>query len=402
MAPSERVSRARRQLRMDPATLLVHADEDASETALAPPIHQTVPFAATSAEDFKIRNTRALEKRSYRRYGNPNEEGLESVVASLENAEAALTTAAGMGAISTTLLALLRTGDHVVAQQSMYGGTLSLLRTLAPRVGIDVTFVDQTNPTAFHKAITDRTKVFLLETPSNPLLQLTDVREASTIARQRGIVTVVDNTIATPVNQQPLDLGADLVVHSVTKGISGHSDVLAGMVLGKKPLVEEIWETHILLGSVVSPFDAWLALRGARTLAMRARWQEDVALAAAAFLEQHDAIQTVNYPGLSNHPQHRLAMEQMTGFGGVLSFELAGGYEAGERLIQELRLPAHSSSLGGFRSLVVQPAALWGGSLSLEELDQAGVPVGLVRLAVGLEHATDLIADLDQALTKIC
>lgn len=380
-------------------TLLLHAHADADgESAIAPPIYQGVPFSAQSAAQFAEMARQPRHDRFYRRYGNPTQSRLEAIVAALEGAESGLATASGMGAISTAFLAFLSHGDHVVAQRSMYGGTLSLLQSLAPRFGIEATLVDQTDPSAFEQAVTARTRLIMVETPSNPLLQLTDIEAVVELARSRGILTLADNTVATPVNHRPLDQGVDLVMHSVTKTLSGHSDVLGGILLGRRELIDRVWETHVVVGSVISPLDAWLSLRGLQTLSMRAERQSRNALAVARFLEPHPAVAKVNYPGLESHPQHDLAKRQMRSYGGLLSFEPRGGYEAAEDLISALRIPARSASLGGARSLVVQPAAMWAQDLTPDQIAQAGVAPGLVRLAVGLESADDLIADLEQGL----
>ncbi|TCO54101.1 trans-sulfuration enzyme family protein [Actinocrispum wychmicini] len=385
---------------MDLATLLAHADADPAEAALAPPIYQVANFAAESADEFTSMNS-GRHDRFYRRFGNPSQARLEQVMAAAEGAEAGLATASGMGAVTTTLLALVGAGDHVVAQQSMYGGTLSLLQDLAPRLGIEVTLVDQTDVAAFERAIGPRTKLVMLETPSNPLLRLTDIQAVTAIAQDRGILTFADNTVATPVNHRLVELGVDLVMHSVTKAVSGHADVLAGIVLGRRELIDRIWRTHTMAGSVIGPFDAWLALRGLRTLAMRVQRQNATAQAVARFLAEHPAVRQVNYPGLASHPQHDLAVRQMTGFGGLMSLELRGGAPAAERFIDGLGLPVRSSSLGGFRSTVVRPAAMWEQELTEQQLAAAGVPAGLVRYAVGLESEVDLIADLDRALAAV-
>ncbi|WP_222720778.1 trans-sulfuration enzyme family protein [Actinomadura sp. HBU206391] len=380
-------------------TLLVHADADDGESAIVPPIYQSVPFSAASAEEFAKVSTTPRAERFYRRYGNPTQARLEAVMATIEGAEAGLATASGMGAVSTTVLSLVAGGDHVVAQRSMYGGTLSFLQEVAPRLGIEVTLVDQTDTRAFERAVRPNTKLIMLETPSNPLLQITDVEAVTGIARDHGILTFADNTVATPVNHRPLDQGVDLVMHSITKSVSGHSDVLAGIVLGRSDLIDRIWQTHTLIGAVISPHDAWLALRGLRTLAMRVEHQNRTALALARFLDDHPAVAKVNYPGLAGHPQHDVAKRQMRGHGGLLSFELRGGYDTAERFIAALGVPARSPSLGGVRSLVVQPAAMWEHELTEEQLSEAGVPPALVRFAVGLEAETDLIADLERGLT---
>lgn len=379
-------------------TLLLHADAEVGESAIAPPIYQSVPFSAASAEEFAKLSSASRPARFYRRYGNPTQARLETIMAAIEGAEAGLATASGMGAVSTTVLSLVGNGGHIVAQRSMYGGTLSLLQQVTPRMGIEATLVDQTDTGAFERAIRPNTKLIMLETPSNPLLHITDIEAVTRLARDHGILTFADNTVATPVNQRPLQRGVDLVMHSISKSVSGHSDVLAGVVLGRSDVIDRIWQTHTLIGSVISPHDAWLALRGLRTLAMRVERQNCTALALARFLDDHPAVANVNYPGLPGHPQHDLAKRQMHGYGGLLSLELRGGYGAAESFIAALRIPARSASLGGVRSFAVQPAAMWGQELTEEQLAEAGVPPSLVRFAVGLEAETDLIADLERGL----
>jgi len=390
---------------MDPSfaleTLLTHADLDPEELGIAPPIHQSVNYSAASMEEFDALNDQPRPERYYRRYGNPTQARLERVMAAIEGAESALATASGMGATTTTLLTLLSAGDHVVAQESMYGGTLSLLRDTLPRFDITATLIDQSDTAAFEKAITARTKLIMIETPSNPLLRLTDIDAVAALARAHSILTFADNTVATPVNQRPLEQGVDLVMHSVTKAVSGHADVQAGVVCGRDELIERIWQAHIQVGSVISPFDAWLALRGLRTMSLRVERQNQCAQAVAEYLALHPAVRVVNYPGLADHPQHDLAKRQMRGYGSLLSFELRGGQKAAERLIPFLRIPVRSPSLGGTRSTLVRPAAMWSNELTAQQLAEAGVPGGLIRFAVGLEHERDLIADLDRGLATL-
>lgn len=381
-------------------TLLLHADADADDVAgaVAPPIHTAVPYSAATAERFEEMESTPRHERFYRRYGNPTQARLERAIAAAEGAEAALATASGMGAISTTLLALLSAGDHVVAQTGMYGGTLTLLRDLAPRIGVEVTLVDQTDTAAFERALRPATRLIMVETPSNPLLRLTDLAAVAALARERGVLTLADNTVATPVNQRPLDHGVDLVVHSVTKSLSGHSDVLAGAVAGPAGLIERVWRTHLAVGAVVSPHEAWLALRGLRTLVMRVERQNANALAVARFLRDHPAVAAVNHPGLPDHPQHELAARQMRGYGVLLSFEPSGGAAAAERFLGALTLVRRAASLGGLHTLAVRPAAMWAAGMSDEELAAAGVPPALIRVAVGVENPGDLVADIDRAL----
>jgi cystathionine beta-lyase/cystathionine gamma-synthase len=258
--------------------------------------------------------------------------------------------------------------------------------------------VDQTDAEAFARALRPETKLMIVETPSNPTLALTDLAAVAALARARGIITLADNTFASPVNQRPRELGIDLVVHSATKYLGGHSDLIAGAVAGPKELVDRIWEISIVLGACASPFNAWLLLRGLRTLPLRVERQCATALALARYLESHPAVARVHYPGLASHPQHALAKRQMKAFGGVLSFELVGGYHAARRFVTALQLATQAVSLGGVETLAVHAASVWEGSLTPEQIEQAGVSPALVRLAAGLESAADLIVDVDRAL----
>jgi methionine-gamma-lyase len=344
--------------------------------------------------------TEPLHAGFYTRYGNPTTRAFEDAMAGLEGGEAALATASGMGAIVATLMAFASQGDHVVAQRVLYGGTMGLLQNIAPRLGIEVSFVDQTNPSAFASAVRPTTRLIVLESPSNPMMRLTDLRAMADLAGSAGVTTLIDNTIASPINQRPLELGVDLVVHSATKYISGHSDISAGILVGSKTKIASIWEKAYILGSTLDPFAAWLALRGLRTLPLRVARHNETAMQVAAFLAQHQRVEKVHYPGLIDHPQHDLARQQMKGFGGVLSFEVAGGAKAAETVVAGLRLAHRSASFGSFSTLVVHPAAMWAGMMNAEQLREADLPPSLVRLGVGLESADALIKDLDQALAN--
>jgi methionine-gamma-lyase len=380
-------------------TLLLHADRELNRTAaVAPPIFQTATFRGLSADDFAHRAGEPRHPEFYTRYGNPTLAQAEKVLATLEGAESALVTASGMAAVTSAVLTFAHQEAHVVAQTNHYGGILNLLRDLLPRFGVEVSQVDQRDPAQFEKAIRPNTKLMLLESPSNPVMALTDLRAVGSIARQHGVLTIIDNTFATPLNQRPLEMGIDLVFYSATKYFGGHSDLIAGAVLGSGALVHKIWNCHVMLGAVLGPFDAWLLLRGLRTLALRVRQHNDNALALARFLETHRAVKVVHYPGLESHPQHELACRQMTGFGGMLSVELRGGYDAAERLLNNLQLPSRAASLGGVESLVVHPASNFLHYMSLEESEKIGIAPGLVRISVGVEAVGDLIADFDQAL----
>jgi cystathionine beta-lyase/cystathionine gamma-synthase len=369
--------------------------------ALAPPIYQTSSFRALSNEEFARLAVEPRNDHFYTRCGNPTLSETEAVIADLEGGESALLTGSGMAAITTAVLTFVESGDHVVAQRNHYAGTTSLVRDFLPRYGVEVSVVDQTDVAAFENALKPNSKLLVLETPSNPLMILTDLTKLCAIAKQRGLLTIVDNTFATPINQRPLLFGADLVVHSGTKYLGGHSDVSAGAIVGSSSLLAKVWEAFLLLGPVLGPIDAWLLLRGLRTLPVRIERQNRSALAISEFLAGHPKVERVNYPGLDSHPQRDLARSQMSGFTGILSFVLKGKDDAAQRLIAGLRLIAHASSFGGVESLVVSPTIMESHLMSKEQFALAGVRPSLLRLSVGLENKQDLIADLEQALEEV-
>lgn len=380
-------------------TQVIHGDDGIEETLdIAPPVHLTSTFAAAGAEAFARMATESRHPGYYTRYGNPTVARAEAIVAGLEGAGAALMTATGMGAISTTALALVKQGDHVVAQKNHYMGTTKLLDALLAKFGVSTTLVDQTDIAAFAGSITDCTSLIVVETPANPTLQLTDLNAIAGLARERGIVTLADNTLASPVNQRPLDHGINLTVHAGTKYLGGHHDLLAGVVAGSKDLIDRIWDASIVIGATASPFDAWLMLRGLRTLPLRVCQHNETGQTVAEFLAGHDRIEQVFYPGLKSHPHHELAKRQMQGFGGVMSFAVEGGYAAAQSVMARLNLVRQAVSLGGFESLAVHAAAMWEGTLGEAGAIAAGVQPNLIRLSVGLEHADDIIEDLEQAL----
>lgn len=366
---------------------------------IAPVLHQTSTFRACDDASFITMASTPRHSTYYTRDGNPTVAQVEELIAMLEGAEACLLTASGMGAMSTAVLALTRQGDHVVAQRSHYMGTTQLMSEVLPRFGVEVTVVDQTDPDALEKAVSPNTRLIVIETPANPLLTLTDLVHVSSIAHRHRSLTLCDNTIGTPVNQRPLALGIDLIIHSATKFLGGHHDLMAGAIVGSKSLVEQIWRSHVVFGSVADPFSAWLLMRGLRTLPLRVQRHNATARQVADYLSQHPKVQRVHYPGLASHPQHALATRQMPGgFGGLLSFELAGGYTAANRFINSMSVPARAVSFGGFESLATQPAAMWAGSVGAEAAAAAGIAPGLIRFAVGLEHPDDLLNDLERTL----
>jgi len=382
-------------------TLAIHADQQLNETgALAAPIYQTSTFVAHSSDEFAEMATEPQHPRFYARYGNPTHAQAQAVIAALEGADSALLTGSGMGAVTTLALSLLETGSHVVAQKVHYGGIISLFDKLLSKFGVVTTFVDQTDPDAFAAALRPNTQLIVIETPTNPLMLLTDLRAIAALGRAHGITTVVDNTFATPINQRPLDLGIDLVLHSATKYLGGHHDLIAGVIVGNKQQIERLWHTSLMVGATLNAFDSWLLLRGLRTLRLRVERHNLNALAIARALAAHPMVKCVHYPGLESHPQHALACAQMSGFTGMLSFELAGDYKITGRFMDGLQLVGRAASLGGVHTLAVQPAAMLAAVLSEEQFRERGVLPSLVRLSVGLESPEDILKDILRALER--
>ena len=386
-------------------TQAIHAGEartsatEKSGIPLLPPIYQNSTFrfttAAECAEAFRDEESGYV----HTRWGNPTQEVLEKKLAVLEAGEAALATASGMGAVSTALLTALANGGHVVAMENLYSATFQILNEELPRFGIETTFVNATDTTQIERAIRTDTKVLYLESPTNPLLKLIDLRTAAEIAKAHRVTSIIDNTFATPCGQQPIALGIDVVVHSMTKYLSGSGAVIAGAIIGQKEFVTRAKEGALRnFGAVISPFNAWLTLHGLTTLPLRFARHCENAARIAAFLESHPAVAWVRYPGLSSHPQHKLAKHQMEAFGGMITLELKGGQTAGEHLVDRLQLCSLAVSLGDVRTLVCHPASTTHSHVPAEIRQQIGVTDGLVRISVGLEDADDIIADLEQAL----
>jgi len=383
-------------------TKAIHISREFNSThAVSAPIWQTSTFSADSAEHFVEIAGAVKPAEFYTRYGNPTHEQTEATIAALEGGESALLTASGMAAIFTAAMCFLEKGDHIVAQRNLYANTSVLFSDVLSRWGIECTFVGQTETEQFAANILPNTKLIYLETPTNPLMQITDLRAVAEIAQERGIMTIVDNTFATPINQKPIELGIDAVIHSATKYLGGHCDLTAGAIVGSREFIERAWRFHVVSGAALGPFDSWLLLRGLRTLGLRIERHNQNALAIARFLEQHPKVERVYYPGLESHAQYQLARKQMSGFTGVLSVELKGGYEAAARFIASLKLGIYAASLGGFETLLVHPAAMWNKTLTAEQRQAMGVGDGLVRISIGLEDEADLIADFTQALETI-
>ena len=382
-----------------PATIALRADLPLSDDgAVAPAICQSVSYVANGPEDFAGRAVGAQESRFYGRHGNPTAERLAKVIADLEGAEDGMILSSGMGAITTAVLSFVSQGEHVVAQTRHYSATASFLTRFLPRCGVGVTFVDHTQPDAFAAAVRDNTKLMILESPVNPLLSLTDLRSVTDVARANDVVTLCDNTFASPMNQRPLEFGVDIVAHSATKYIGGHHDLLAGAVVGSEAHINRIWDTSMDLGPIAAPFDAWLALRGIRTLKPRTDLHNANALRVAKWLEAAPGVSNVRYPGLPSHPQHDLARAQMSGFGGVLAFDIDSGFDTAAKFVDALALCLNAPSLGGVDTLVVQPAVMFKARMTTDEIRDQGISPGTIRMSVGLEDIDDLIGDIDQAL----
>lgn len=383
-------------------TAVLHSDGGLStDTAVVAPIHYSATFRADTPEQFAEMATTPRSPGFYTRYGNPVNKRVEAILAELEGTETALLTGSGMGAISTTILALVSAGDHVIAQKRLYMSTSKLFSEILPRYGVEVSFFDQTDLNELKALIRPNTRLIMLETPVNPTLTITDLRGVAALARNHDILTIADNTFASPLNQKPHALGIDIVLHSATKYLGGHSDIMAGAICCSAVLAEKIWAMHVTLGAVLSPMDAWLLLRGLRTLSLRVERINHNALALAAWLEQHPGVEAVFYPGLPSHPQHALACQQMTGFGAVIAYSIRGGYAATSKFVSALQLATHAVSLGGVETLVVHTAAMWSGSMDEAQMKAAGIEPNFVRMSVGVEHVEDLKTDLAQALATL-
>ena len=366
--------------------------------AVSAPIWQSATFEFERPEEVAEAAIAQEPETFYTRYGNPNFSAVAAAVAALEGGEAALVTGSGMGAIMLVFMGTLKSGDHIVAQKAHYVGTMKALQHWLPRYDIEVTLVDQTDANGFEAALLPNTRLIYVETPTNPTLAITDLAGVAALARERGITTCIDGTFATPINQRPIEHGIDLVVHSATKYLGGHSDVTAGVVVGDKERIDALWKTLIVYGMILHPFEAWLLARGIQTLPFRIERHNNNATAVAEFLESHSGVSRVYYPGLQSHPQHELATKQMDGFGGMVVFELDGGFDAARDFAARLKLARLAVSLGGTQTLIVHAASMIHAHLSPEERAAAGISDNLIRVSVGLEDAGDIMADLDQAL----
>jgi cystathionine beta-lyase/cystathionine gamma-synthase len=379
------------------ATKQIHAgvEPDPVTGSILTPIYQTTTYVQPSVDEYLAKGY------SYSRAGNPTVRALEMKLTTLEGGADCTCFSTGMAAIQAVLQAFLNAGDHAVVSDVAYGGTYRLCTKVFSRFGVEFTFADTSSPENVRESLRENTRLILTETPANPTLKLTDIAAISEIARERGILHAVDNTFLTPYFQRPLDLGADLAVHSTTKYIDGHNATVGGAVVGKTTeLDEQLRFIQVASGTIVSPQVAWLTLQGCKTLSVRMERQSDNAMAIAKFLEAHSKVERVRYPGLESFPQHALARSQSTGFGAMVWFEVRGGVAAGKRLMDAVKLWSLAENLGSIESLVTHPVTMTHADVDEAERKRVGITDGLVRLSVGLEDAEDLIEALEQALEK--
>lgn len=374
------------------ATRAIHAGQSPDPTtgAIMTPLYLTSTFVQSSPGTHK--------GYEYSRTSNPTRKAYEDCLASLEAGKVGFGFASGCAA-TTTVLHLLKAGDHVVASDDLYGGTFRLFDKVIRHNGIEFTFVDMSKPENVEKAIKSNSKMIWIETPTNPMLKLVDIKACSQYGKAKGLMTVVDNTFMSPYFQQPLTLGADIVVHSTTKFINGHSDIVGGAVVVNDPAIaEKLAFLSNSMGAICSPFDAFMCLRSLKTLPVRMQAHQSNAMRVVDFLDNHNQVEKVIYPGLASHPQHALAKTQMSGFGGMITFYMKGGLEPARKLLERVKVFSLAESLGGVESLIEHPAIMTHASVPAEIRKQLGIDDGLVRLSVGIEDVKDLLADLEQAL----
>jgi len=389
-----------RTKRWSDATAAIHTGEEKFHVGatVGTSIARTANFTFSGTEEMKLWAEGKSSAYIYTRYGNPTLAIAEAKLAALEGAEAAIVTASGMAAISSSLLAVLKAGDEVISTRQTYGGTYRLMRDNFPRFGIVVRHVES-DLGGIDKLVNPRTKVLYIETPTNPTLRLVDLKKAMAFAKEWDLISMIDNTFASPVLQKPIELGFNIVLHSATKYLAGHSDVIAGAAAGSRALIDLVRHNVINLGGSMDPEAAFLLIRGMKTVELRMKHQCESAMAVARYLEKHPKVARVHYPGLASHPDHQLAKRQMKGFGAMLAFDLKGGLAAARRFCDRTRVFLLAASLGGVESLVVLPIYTSHYNMSLAELRGAGVEPGTVRVSVGLEDPADLIEDLRQALS---
>ena len=385
--------------RLADSTIAIHAGEGKFQKSepVGTVIARTASFTFSSSEEMRLWAEGKSSAYMYTRYANPTLAVAEEKIARLEGGEAALVTASGMAAISSALLSVLKAGDEVIATKALYGGSYRLMRDIFPRMGIVVRHVD-TDLAGIERLVNPRTKALYIETPTNPTLRLVDLRKAAAFAKEWDLISLIDNTFASPVLQKPLEIGFDLVMHSATKYLAGHSDVIAGAIVGRASLIKAAREMVIYLGGSMDPEAAFLLIRGMKTLEVRMKRQCATALIVAKFLEKHPKVARVHFPGLASHPDHNLAKKQMKAFGAMMAFDMKGGLPAARRMCDRTRIFLLAASLGGVESLVLLPAYSSHYRMSEKELLAAGLAPGTVRASIGLEDPEDLIEDLRQAL----
>jgi cystathionine gamma-synthase len=386
-----------------PSTRAVHGGEARPKVgnAVTEPIFQTATYTFADTAELADHFEGRIEREEYGRYGNPTQRVAERKLAALDGAEDGLLFSSGMAAVTTTLFAMLSKGAHVVVTDDAYRRTRQFLLQILRRYGVEVSVVPAGDYDRIEEAVRPMTRLIFSESPTNPYNRILDLERVVAIGRRHRVKTVIDSTFATPINQRPLEFGIDLVIHSATKYLGGHNDLLAGAVLGSAALISGIRDLQGITGAVPDPFVAYLLIRGIKTLALRVARQNDTAVRMAAFLAAHPKVERVHHPSLPTHPEHDIATRQMNGFGGVVSFEIRGDLAAGSRLVDACRLPRIAPSLGGVESLIEQPALMSFYELSTEERLQVGIKDSLIRYAVGIEDADDLIADLEQALEQV-
>ena len=385
------------------STKSVHSGEkvDPITGSVTTPIYQTSNFAFKNTQDLLDLINERKEGYIYTRYGNPTNRAVERKLAELENVDDAVAFSSGMAAISSTIMTLVSSGDHIVSVRDVYGGTFVLLNSFLPLFGVETTFVDTISFDDMEEAVRDNTKLIFVESPTNPMLKIVDLARVGKLGKKVGVKTAIDNTFSSPYNQQPVKFGFDVIIHSATKYLGGHNDLTAGIVCGEEAFIKEAKDTLKILGGVLDPHCAFLLLRGIKTLAVRVEKQNRNGMEVAKYLESHPKVDKVYYPGLESHPQHKIAKRQMTGFGDVVSFELKRDLETTIKFVDSMRLAFLTPSLGGTETLITQPATTSHYKVPKEERLKQGITDSFIRLSLGIEDAEDVIADLEQALEKV-
>ncbi|OQY00336.1 MAG: methionine gamma-lyase [Bacteroidetes bacterium 4572_117] len=384
-------------------TKLIHAGSfDDPMGSATVPIYQTSTFKFKSAQHGADCFSGNSDGFIYTRIGNPTIKALEDNIAALENGFGGIATSSGMGAVTAIYFAFLGQGIHMISTASVYGPSRGVIEQDFSRFGVEADYVDTSDIENIKAAIKPNTKVLYIETPSNPTMQLTDLKAAVKVAKKHGLIVVVDNTFSSPYLQKPLDLGADIVFHSITKFINGHADIVGGVIVAKtEELYKKVRHSMVYIGSNMDPHQAFMVIRGVKTLSIRIDKAQQSAMKVAKYLENHEKVEWIKYPGLESHPQHELAKEQMSGFGSMISFGVKGGLKAGQILMDNVHLAILAVSLGGVETLIQHPASMTHAAISKENKIKAGITDDLVRFSVGIEDVEDIIADLDQALAKV-